>query len=58
VRPLPFGALDELIMSGDLDPSVRDQLAKPEATMLAATSTWLKSTAGTGPALNTGCNPF
>jgi hypothetical protein len=58
VRPLPFGALDELIMSGDLDPSVRDQLAKPEATMLATTSTWLKSTKGTGPAINTNCNPF
>ncbi|HUS30382.1 MAG TPA: multiheme c-type cytochrome [Kofleriaceae bacterium] len=59
VRPLPFGALDELIASGDLDPSVRAALEKPEATMLAAQSTWLKSTKGTGPfAINTNCNPF
>ena len=54
VRPLPFGAIDELIASGDLDPGVRTALAKPEATMLAATSTWLKSTVITA----SGCNPF
>lgn len=58
IRPLPFGALDELITSGDLDPSVRDQLAKPEATLLATSSTWLKATKGTGLAMNTNCNPF
>lgn len=58
IRPLPFGMLDDLIASGDLDPSVRDQLAKPEQTLLAASSTWLKSTKGTGAALNTNCNPF
>lgn len=58
VRPLPFGAIDELISSGDLDPAVRTSLAKPEATMLASTSTWLKSTKGTGVAVNTNCNPF
>jgi hypothetical protein len=58
LRPLPFGALDELIASGDLDPSVRDTLAKPEMTMLVASSTWLKATKGTGPAVNTNCNPF
>src|SRR5881394_1184582 len=44
VRPLPFGAIDELIASGDLDPSVRATLAKPDATLQSATSTWLKST--------------
>jgi hypothetical protein len=58
VRPLPFGAIDELIVTGDLDPSVRTTLAKPEMTMLAASSTWLKSTAGTGLAKDTPCNPF
>jgi hypothetical protein len=59
VRPLPFGAVDELISTGDLDPSVRTTLAKPEATMLAASSTWLKATKGTGPyAINTNCNPI
>jgi hypothetical protein len=58
VRPLPFGSIDELIASGDLDPNVRTALAQPETTMLAATSTWLKSTKGTGLAVNTNCNPF
>jgi hypothetical protein len=58
VRPLPFGALDELVSSGDLDPSIRAALAKPDATLASATSTWLKSTKGTGLAINTNCNPF
>ena len=58
IRALPFGMLDDLIMSGDLDPSIRAQLAKPEMTLLAASSTWLKSTKGTGLAMNTNCNPF
>jgi len=58
VRPLPFGALDELVSTGDLDASIRAQLAKPETTMLATASTWLKSTKGTGLAMNTNCNPF
>ena len=54
VRALPFGAIDELIASGDLDPAVRTTLAKPEATMLATKSTWTKATAIS----TTGCNPF
>ena len=58
LRPLPFSALDELIATGDLAASVRDELEKPEATMLVASSTWLKSTKGTGAAVNTNCNPY
>lgn len=58
IRALPFGMIDELIATGDLDPSIRTQLEKPEATLLAAQSTWLKATKGTGPSINTNCNPF
>ncbi|NVB81387.1 MAG: hypothetical protein HOV81_23525 [Kofleriaceae bacterium] len=54
VRPLPIAALDELVASGDLDPAIRAKLVSPEATLVATTSTWLKSTAI--PASR--CNPF
>lgn len=56
VRALPYAALDELIASGDLDPAIRDRLTTLDS--VGATSTWLRSTAGTGLAKNTGCNPF
>jgi hypothetical protein len=55
MRALPYALLDTLIASGDLDPSIRGQLKTLE---LASTrSTWLRSTAGTGAAQFTNCNP-
>jgi hypothetical protein len=56
VRALPFEAVDDLIASGDLDPAIRGELKTLEP--LGAQSTWLRATAGTGLAVNTGCNPF
>ena len=55
VRPLPYDTLNELVASGDLAPEVvgRMKTLEPES----ATSTWLRSTAGTGLAMFTGCNP-
>ena len=55
IRPLPYATLRELVASGDLDPAVIGQLKTLEPE--SARSTWLKSTAGTGLAINTGCNP-
>ncbi|MEO7094443.1 MAG: hypothetical protein ABI175_14405, partial [Polyangiales bacterium] len=55
VRPLPFETLHELVNSGDLAPAVLGQL-KTLAPQYA-TSTWLRSTMGTGPAALTPCNP-
>jgi hypothetical protein len=56
MRALPFEAVDDLIASGDLDPAVRGELKTLEP--LGAQSTWRRATAGTGLAVNTGCNPF
>ncbi len=56
LRPLPYAVLDQLIGSGDLDPAVRGQLKTLGSA--GAVSTWRRSTAGTGLAMNTGCNPF
>ncbi len=56
MRALPYEVLDELIASGDLDPAIRGQLKTLDSA--GAKSTWLRSTAGTGLADNTGCNPF
>lgn len=53
MRALPYAALRLLEQSGDLDPAVKNQLK----TLEVANSTWLKSTAGTGLAMFTGCNP-
>jgi hypothetical protein len=53
MRALPYSALRLLEQSGDLDPAVKTQLK----TLEVAKSTWLKSTAGTGLAMFTGCNP-
>ncbi|HEY0189689.1 MAG TPA: multiheme c-type cytochrome, partial [Kofleriaceae bacterium] len=55
IRPLSYAMVDDLIGSGDLDPGVRGQLQTLD--ILGSKSTWLKSTAGTGPALGTRCNP-
>jgi len=53
MRALPYSTLRLLEQSGDLDPAVKTQLKTLEVT----NSTWLKSTAGTGLAMFTGCNP-
>ena len=59
MRPLPLSTLRELEQSGDLDPSIRQQVADPMNTLhVGEKSVWTKATAGTGPAINTPCNPF
>lgn len=55
IRALPYETLRDLVASGDLDPAVIGQLKTLEPE--SARSTWLKSTAGTGLATGTGCNP-
>jgi len=55
-RPLAYAVLDDLVMSGDLDPGVASRLKTLDSA--GATRTWTKATAGTGPAINTFCNPF
>jgi hypothetical protein len=55
MRALPYAVLDDLIASGDLAPEIRGRLNTLDAA--GAKSTWLRSTAGTGLARNTGCNP-
>jgi hypothetical protein len=55
IRPLPYELLHSLEASGDLDAAVATQLKTLDVA--GATRTWLKSTKGTGPALNTNCNP-
>lgn len=56
IRPLPFVLLNDLVSSGDLDAAILDKV--PTFASKGASSTWLRSTAGTGLAMNTGCNPF
>ncbi len=56
VRALPFHVLDDLIASGDLEPSVRGQLKTLESR--GGKSTWRRATMGTGLAMNTRCNPL
>ncbi len=55
MRPLPFAVLRDLEQSGDLDPSIKD---KVKTLPVGEKSVWTKATKGTGPALNTNCNPF
>ncbi|MBA3461646.1 MAG: hypothetical protein H0T46_16910 [Deltaproteobacteria bacterium] len=55
IRPLPYETLRDLVASGDLDPAVIGQLKTLEPA--SARSTWLRSTAGTGLAVGTNCNP-
>jgi hypothetical protein len=54
IRPLPFAMLRDLEASGDLDPSIKSQV---KTLQVGPTSIWTKATAGTGLAMNTGCNP-
>ena len=53
IRALPFVALRMLVESGDLDPAILDRVPTLEVT----DSEWLRSTAGTGVAQFTNCNP-
>ena len=55
MRALPYEVLDDLIASGDLDPSIRAELKTLD--IKGANSEWLRTTKGTGPAINTNCNP-
>ncbi|MBL9017190.1 MAG: hypothetical protein JNL83_23585 [Myxococcales bacterium] len=55
IRPLPYKTLHSLVQSGDLDPAVIPRMKT--LTSEFAKSTWLKSTAGTGLAAGTNCNP-
>ena len=58
---MPYEVIDDLISTGDLDPAVRDQFKT--LTSSSAISTWVKATASTGQAEDTGqpgvfgCNP-
>jgi hypothetical protein len=53
IRPLPYYVFHDLVASGDLQPGLEANMR----TLEVATSTWLKSTKGTGPAAFTNCNP-
>jgi hypothetical protein len=55
IRPLSYALLGDLVSSGDLDPAVPAQLKTLD--ILGAQSVWTRATKGTGPALNTNCNP-
>ncbi|HEY0477115.1 MAG TPA: multiheme c-type cytochrome [Kofleriaceae bacterium] len=55
IRPLSYALLDDLVASGDLDPAVAGRL--PTLDILGTQSTWTLATRGTGPAINTFCNP-
>jgi hypothetical protein len=55
IRPLPFEVLADLEASGDLAPTIRNQLRLLEVG--GGRSIWTKATRGTGPAENTFCNP-
>jgi hypothetical protein len=55
IRPLTYALLDDLVASGDLDAAVAGRL--PTLDILGTQSTWTVQTKGTGPAINTNCNP-
>ena len=55
IRPLPFELLHDLEQSGDLDPVIKTRV---KTLPVGEPSIWTKATAGTGPAINTPCNPF
>lgn len=55
MRPLPFELLNLLEQSGDLDPAIKTRI---KTLPVGEPSIWTKATAGTGPAINTPCNPF
>jgi len=55
IRPLTYALLDDLVGSGDLDAAVAGHL--PTLDIIGTQSTWTAATKGTGPAINTNCNP-
>jgi hypothetical protein len=55
IRALSYALLDDLVDSGDLAPTIASQLRTLD--ILGAQSTWTRATKGTGPAINTNCNP-
>ena len=55
VRPLAYSIFHELELSGDLDPSIKNQM---KTLPVGEQSVWLRATKGTGVAINTNCNPF
>ena len=55
-RPFPYAVLDELVASGDLDPSIATSLKTLDS--IGATRVWTKATAGMGQgSMGTPCNP-
>lgn len=55
IRALPYELIDDLVATGDLAASVRDQLQT--LVVGGGSSVWTRATQGTGTAMNTRCNP-
>jgi hypothetical protein len=55
MRALPYEVIDELIASGDLAAGTRAELKTID--LLGTQKEWLRSTKGTGDAINTNCSP-
>jgi nitrate/TMAO reductase-like tetraheme cytochrome c subunit len=55
IRPLAYALLDDLVRSGDLAAATASQMRTLD--ILGTQSVWTKATKGTGPAINTNCNP-
>jgi hypothetical protein len=55
IRALSHGLIDDLVASGDLAPGAIGPIKTLE--ILGTQSTWTKATKGTGPAINSNCNP-
>jgi hypothetical protein len=55
IRPLTFAVLRDLVTTGDLAPTIADQLQTLE--IFGTRRVWSKATKGTGPAINTNCSP-
>ena len=55
IRPYSFATLSDLVQSGDLDSAVLARV--PTLDIAGTVRTWDRATAGTGPAVNTGCSP-
>ncbi len=53
-RPFAYATLDDLVASGDLDPSYAQQLKTLDSA--GATRRWDRATANTGPSMGTYCN--
>ena len=55
IRALSHALIDDLVASGDLAPGAIGPITTLE--LLGTQSTWTRATKGTGPALNSNCNP-